>query len=273
MDSNAGQEDTATENCAHLVGQALIICKTHDRQLGILGWVSNSLVLVPSSCRVAAQRSVNRGGQPKRDFKGVPHLAFQAAACGSALLFAAPFLSDSPTLLERGVDAFSNLYLRAPALVVALAALLVVPLVAGLSAMIWRASRAKKRAAALESVRLAAEHATTANSAESATLPGLAQQARLAVQGVDNGGVPLARPMIRIGRNKDNDICLSDRSVHRYHAVVERSSEAVFVITDLSGTQGNGIRINGERTTKAQLRDGDVIELGRATLKFENAPM
>jgi pSer/pThr/pTyr-binding forkhead associated (FHA) protein len=61
--------------------------------------------------------------------------------------------------------------------------------------------------------------------------------------------------------------------VHRYHAVIERTPEEAFVITDVSGKEGNGVRVNGERTAKARLADGDVIELGRAKLKFEDAPV
>jgi pSer/pThr/pTyr-binding forkhead associated (FHA) protein len=78
---------------------------------------------------------------------------------------------------------------------------------------------------------------------------------------------------VRIGRHEDNDIRLGDSSVHRYHAVIERTAEESFVITDISGKEGNGIRINGERTAQARLVDGDVIELGRARLKFESAPI
>jgi pSer/pThr/pTyr-binding forkhead associated (FHA) protein len=60
--------------------------------------------------------------------------------------------------------------------------------------------------------------------------------------------------------------------VHRYHAVIERTPEEAFIITDVSGKDGNGMRINGERKAKGQLADGDLIELGRAKLRFENAP-
>jgi pSer/pThr/pTyr-binding forkhead associated (FHA) protein len=41
------------------------------------------------------------------------------------------------------------------------------------------------------------------------------------------------------------------------------------VIVDLSGKDGSGVRINGQRAERMQLSDGDVIELGRAKLKFE----
>ena len=83
---------------------------------------------------------------------------------------------------------------------------------------------------------------------------------------------PLAGQLIRIGRHQDNDIRLPDTSVHRYHAVIERTPDEAFVITDLSGKDGNGVRVNGERLSRAQLADGDVIELGRTRLKFESAP-
>jgi pSer/pThr/pTyr-binding forkhead associated (FHA) protein len=55
--------------------------------------------------------------------------------------------------------------------------------------------------------------------------------------------------------------------------VIEHSSEEAFVIVDLSGKDGNGVRINGERQARAQLADGDVIELGRTRLRFESAPV
>jgi len=85
--------------------------------------------------------------------------------------------------------------------------------------------------------------------------------------------MPLAGQVIRIGRHEDNDIRLTDSSVHRHHAVIERTPEEAFVIIDISGKDGNGVRINGTRTAQAQLADGDVIELGRARMKFETAPL
>jgi pSer/pThr/pTyr-binding forkhead associated (FHA) protein len=85
--------------------------------------------------------------------------------------------------------------------------------------------------------------------------------------------VALAGQVIRIGRHADNDVRLSDRSVHRHHAVIERTPDEAFVIRDVSGKDGNGVRVNGERTERAKLADGDVIELGRAKLRFENAPV
>ena len=104
-------------------------------------------------------------------------------------------------------------------------------------------------------------------------LPAWPSQAWLTIEGKGHGTMPLAGQTVRIGRHEDNDIRLTDSSVHRYHAVIERTPEEAFVITDLSGKDGNGVRVNGARTAQARLADGDVIELGRMKLKFESAPV
>jgi pSer/pThr/pTyr-binding forkhead associated (FHA) protein len=54
--------------------------------------------------------------------------------------------------------------------------------------------------------------------------------------------------------------------------LIQRTHEEDFVITDLSGKDGNGVRVNGARQDQTRLNDGDLIELGRAKLKFEHAP-
>jgi FHA domain len=74
--------------------------------------------------------------------------------------------------------------------------------------------------------------------------------------------------MIRIGRHEENDIRLVSQTVHRYHAVLHRTSEQKFVITDLSGPQGNGVVVNAERVDQAALAAGDLIELGDVRLRF-----
>jgi hypothetical protein len=78
----------------------------------------------------------------------------------------------------------------------------------------------------------------------------------------------LARTLLRIGRETDNDICLEDITVHRYHAAVHRTEDAEFVITDLSSAGGNGVVVNGRAVAEARLSNGDTIQLGNARLKF-----
>lgn len=69
-----------------------------------------------------------------------------------------------------------------------------------------------------------------------------------------------------IGRHSDNDIQLSNDSVHRHHAHFHISPQGVPTIHDLN-TQ-NGVFINGEKKEKAELISGDVIEFGEVRLRF-----
>ena len=78
----------------------------------------------------------------------------------------------------------------------------------------------------------------------------------------------LAQTLLRIGREADNDICLLDKTVHRYHAAIRRTEDAEFVITDLSSSGGNGVVLNGRAVSEARLASGDLIQLGNAQLKF-----
>jgi hypothetical protein len=79
----------------------------------------------------------------------------------------------------------------------------------------------------------------------------------------------IGRTMLRIGREADNDICLTQKTVHRYHAVIRRSTDGEVVVTDLSGAEGNGVMINGKRVGERSLKSGDVIGIGEVTLKFD----
>ena len=83
--------------------------------------------------------------------------------------------------------------------------------------------------------------------------------------------VPIARELVQIGRQDDNDICIEDDTVHRYHAVIECSRDIGYIITDVSGPHGNGVRVNGERLIKSSLTHGDIVELGHARFKFATA--
>ncbi|MEZ5775279.1 MAG: FHA domain-containing protein [Hyphomicrobiaceae bacterium] len=83
--------------------------------------------------------------------------------------------------------------------------------------------------------------------------------------------LPLQGTMVRIGRHEENDIRLASKTVHRYHAVVHVTPERDYVLTDLSGSGGNGIIVNGARVEQAQLRPGDVVEVGEVRLRFQLA--
>jgi hypothetical protein len=156
-------------------------------------------------------------------------------------------------------------YDKAPVLVIILSALLVLPAVA-LAASMWRgAKRLAKREA---SRRPASTEDMTRGPRPGPNLPAWPAQAWLSVEGEATGAHPIAGEMIRIGRHPDNEIWLTDTSVHRYHAVIHRTEDADFFITDLSGQEGNGVRINGTRRAQSPLANGDIIELGKARITF-----
>jgi hypothetical protein len=101
---------------------------------------------------------------------------------------------------------------------------------------------------------------------------GWPQDAWIEVEGREGSRRPIGRGMLLIGRGEDNDLCLNDKSVDRYHAVIHRSPEAEFIITDLTGPGGNGVLVNGERVAQAHLRSGDDVAVGGIRIKFEAIP-
>jgi pSer/pThr/pTyr-binding forkhead associated (FHA) protein len=77
--------------------------------------------------------------------------------------------------------------------------------------------------------------------------------------------VPIDRDRFVIGRGGDADLALAEPTISRLHAALEREGDA-FTLEDLGST--NGTRVNGRRETRARVRDGDEIELGRLQLRL-----
>lgn len=77
----------------------------------------------------------------------------------------------------------------------------------------------------------------------------------------------LARPIVRIGRGFGSTIQLEDQSVSRRHAIVMQRGARVRILDDRSS---NGTFVNGCRVLEAELRDGDVIALGRVVLVYRD---
>lgn len=92
--------------------------------------------------------------------------------------------------------------------------------------------------------------------------------ARIEIEGAPAISWPGSRQLLQIGRQDDNDICIKDETVSRYHAVIEHTGDSGFTITDVSSPDGFGLRINGERMLRAVLSDGDTVELGRARMRI-----
>lgn len=89
---------------------------------------------------------------------------------------------------------------------------------------------------------------------------------------VGSGGSPLALApgSIRIGRSRDNDVQLTNRSVHRHHAILQVTDDGSVSIQDL-GTK-NGVFVNGSRCNECSLCVDDVIELGEVKLRLASRP-
>lgn len=175
--------------------------------------------------------------------------------------------------LARARELLQTGYARAPALMLALCAFIVLPAVALVSFLVQSVIGLRAKRAAIRSAQARALDAQPSMELPTGgDMPLWAYEAWLTVEGDGAGTLPLDSRLVRIGRHQDNDIRLPDASVHRYHALIERTAEEAFVITDLSGKNGNGVRVNGARQSRAELADGDLIELGRTRLKFASAP-
>tara|TARA_R110000782_G_scaffold266977_2_gene361902 strand:- start:7023 stop:8348 length:1326 start_codon:yes stop_codon:yes gene_type:complete len=77
---------------------------------------------------------------------------------------------------------------------------------------------------------------------------------------------PITRTIWRIGRSKDNELTLNDTSLSRRHAEIHRNSNGTFDIIDMNSM--NGVYVNNEKIGKAELHEGDVVEIGDVFLHF-----
>jgi FHA domain-containing protein/von Willebrand factor type A domain-containing protein len=77
---------------------------------------------------------------------------------------------------------------------------------------------------------------------------------------------PITRTIWRIGRSKDNELNLDDTSISRRHAEIHRNGNGSFDIIDMNSM--NGVYINNEKVGKAELHEGDVVEIGDFFLHF-----
>jgi len=100
------------------------------------------------------------------------------------------------------------------------------------------------------------------------TLP---QPATLLVKlhGQGSRHIELSHETLTIGRKADNTLTIEDPAVSGHHARIVKV-QSVFFLEDLMST--NGTAINGKPITRHQLRDADVITIGKHRLVFqENA--
>jgi len=88
-------------------------------------------------------------------------------------------------------------------------------------------------------------------------------------QGGEQRPFALTRPITHLGRGFAATLLLEDPGVSRRHAIVVQRRGGVRILDDRSA---NGTWVNGRRVHEAELRDGDVIVLGRAVLVYRELP-
>jgi FHA domain len=204
------------------------------------------------------------------------------AVCIAGVVLAAP-LMPPVSLTVADVAAFAaqawtrscrwavENYDRTPALMVGLVSVLLLPPLALASGLIARlvlplhtSAQARLPGEGLQAANVESEHPSYMAWPREAWLTASAP--------VDSSRPPMLRTMPRemlsIGRGEDNDLVLDEATVHRYHAIIQRTTDALFLIKDLGGPGGNGVFVNDERVTEAHLLDADRISLGTANLVF-----
>jgi diguanylate cyclase (GGDEF)-like protein len=77
---------------------------------------------------------------------------------------------------------------------------------------------------------------------------------------------PLAKDRTVIGRQKEADIPIDDSRISRKHAEVVRKPDGASVLLDLDSK--NGTFCNDDPIRETQLKEGDLIRIGSAVLKY-----
>ena len=90
----------------------------------------------------------------------------------------------------------------------------------------------------------------------------------LSLNGTVLGNFFLEKDRFVIGRRPTCDIQINDQGASKEHAVVLTVGNDQ-IIEDLKST--NGTQVNGEKTDRHILQNGDVIEIGRYKIKYVNA--
>jgi FhaA, N-terminal domain/FHA domain len=75
----------------------------------------------------------------------------------------------------------------------------------------------------------------------------------------------ITKPTVVLGRSREADVRVADVNVSRRHAEL-RQEGAGYWIVDLGST--NGLEVNGKRTDRSRVRDGDRITMGSTEIVF-----
>ena len=76
---------------------------------------------------------------------------------------------------------------------------------------------------------------------------------------------------LRIGREPDNDVVLSDLNVSRHHAELRKSPTGSYEIVDLASH--NGTFVNGQRVSSQVLTEQDLVSIGNSTFRLKDGEL
>lgn len=84
---------------------------------------------------------------------------------------------------------------------------------------------------------------------------------------IAGGSFALSKPLVKIGRDGDNDIILpTDNRMSRHHAFVQISGDHFLLVDNRSV---NGVYVNGRRIGSHHLRPGDEVLVGTTSFVFQ----
>lgn len=72
---------------------------------------------------------------------------------------------------------------------------------------------------------------------------------------------------VRIGRHPDNDVAIDSTAISRHHCVLDRRPDGSWFVEDLGSN--NGTFVNGARVQRAEVREGDVLGVGKFSVSFK----
>jgi len=75
---------------------------------------------------------------------------------------------------------------------------------------------------------------------------------------------PVGTEAIVVGRGRKADLTLAEPTISRTHVRLGRKGPGLY-LEDLGST--NGTQVNGERVSRADLRDGDELRIGKLALR------
>lgn len=95
--------------------------------------------------------------------------------------------------------------------------------------------------------------------------PGQPSQHKPALHVSDARAIPFSKSVVNVGRERFKGIAIADVYIFRKHLQL-RKRFGVYALFDVNSRDGT--RVNEERAAELQLRNGDVIAIGRTTLVY-----